>query len=356
MNQARAGMQPLVTIIVRSMARPSLGDALSSIVAQDYSRVEVVIVAASGPDHPAPPATAGMHPVRLVVSEHQLSRPRAANAGLDASSGEWITFLDDDDILLPAHVSGLVAAQRIAGDAKVVYGMANIRLADGSSKRFGKPFAMLELYERNFISLSMSLISRDLLKLGCRFDESFDILEDWDFFLQCAQHTRFHFVARPIYEWYPESGTSRTWHGTGEDEARMAAYRDRIHAKWARAHDALVDRVEPALQQAMALAKAGQLASAEAVCNKLLDYSQNDPFALNLLSMVQRSAGRIDEARRNQELACAIRPDDASLAYNLALLCRAQGDHAAARRHCERAMRGTSPSEAARRLLAELPS
>src|SRR5689334_6768359 len=293
MNQARGGMQPLVTIIVRSMARPSLEAALSSIVAQDYSRIEAVIVAASGPDHPAPPATAGIHPLRFVVPERPLSRPRAANAGLDASSGEWITFLDDDDVLLPWHVLGLVAAQRTAGDAKVVYGMANIRLADGSSERFGKPFAMLELHDRNFISLSMSLVSRDLLNLGCRFDESLDILEDWDFFLQCAQHTRFHFVARPIYEWYPESGTSRTWHGTGEDEARVAAYRDRIHAKWAAAHDALVDRVERALQEAMALAKAGRLASAEAACNRLLDYSQNDPYALNLLSMIQRSAGRI---------------------------------------------------------------
>ncbi len=347
-------MQPLVSVIVRSMARPSLVTALESIGVQDHPRVEAIVVAASGPAHPAPPARAGVHPVRFVPSERPLLRPLAANAGLDAVAGEWITFLDDDDVLLPNHVSGLVAAQRNAGDAKLIYTTARARFSDGSSETIGQPFALIQLYERNFIHLSMSLFSRDLLARGCRFDESLEILQDWDFFLQCAQHTRFHFGPGQTFEWRADVGNAGTGAGRNQDDVRFATFRDRIYAKWAAQHDALADRVEADLRRAALLAQDGELASAEASCREVLGYSENDPFALNLLAMVQRSGGRLVEARGTQELACAVRPHDPSLAYNLALICRMQGDRAAARLHCLKAAAGTPKFAPAQRLLAEL--
>ena len=347
-------MQPLVSVIVRSMARPTLGAALGSIGIQDHPRVEVVVVAASGSGHPDPPNRVGTHPLRLVRSERQASRPQAANIGLAASSGEWITFLDDDDVLDPDHVSSLIGARNRAGVARLIYSPARARLSDGSMLPLGQPFALQQLYERNFIHLSMALFSRELVALGCRFDESLEIFEDWDFFLQCAQHTRFHFEPRATFEWRADIGTAGTGAGVNHDDARFAAFRDRIYAKWARHHDALVDRVGAALQQATELAKRGDCAGAEAACHAVLAYSQNDPYALNLLAMLQRSAGRDAEARRTQELACAVRPGDASLVYNLALICRAQGDLASARAHCERAIREAPQFAAARKLLAEL--
>jgi tetratricopeptide (TPR) repeat protein len=347
-------MQPLVSIIVRSMARPSLVTALESIGAQDHPRIEAIVVAASGPAHPAPRGSAGAHPVRFVRTERSLPRPMAANAGLDAVTGEWITFLDDDDVLMPNHVSGLVSAQRNAGDAKLIYTTARARFFDGSSETLGQPFALIQLYERNFIHLSMSLFSRDLLTSGCRFDESLDILQDWDFFLQCAQHTRFHFEHRQTFEWRADAGNSGTGAGKNQDDERFGVFRDRIYAKWAVQHDALADRVEADLERAAFFAKNGELALAEATCREVLLYSGNDPFALNLLAMVQRSGGDLAGARETQELACMVRPHDSSLAYNLALICRAQGDAVAARLYCLKAAAGTPKFGLAQRLLAEL--
>jgi glycosyltransferase involved in cell wall biosynthesis len=318
-------MLPRVSIVVRSMARASLGEALASIGMQDYERIEAVIVAACGAAHPAPPGAIGNHRVRFVAGETPRSRPQAANAGLDAATGDWITFLDDDDVMLPGHLSGLVAAQRNAPQCNVVYTLARARFADGTTQPVGQPFAPIELFERNFIQLSMALFSRELLVQGCRFDESLDILQDWDFFIQCAQHSHFHFEARQTFEWRAEAGDSGAGAGINQDDTRFAAFRDRIYAKWAARHDALVERVGGGLQRAAALAKAGDFAGAEAICRDVLDFSQNDPFALNLLAMVQRAAGRIDDARATQTLACAVRPHDASLARNLALLNRTPG-------------------------------
>ena len=313
-------MMPLVSVVVRSMARPSLAEALASIAAQDYPRIEAIVVAACGPAHPAPPATAGAHPVRFVAGATARSRPQAANAGLEAAQGDWITFLDDDDLLLSSHVSGLMEAQRNAGECLVVHTLARARFEDGSVETVGHPFAPIELYERNFIHLSMALVSRELVARGCRFDESLEILQDWDFFIQCAQHTRFHFEPRQTFEWRADVGTSGAGGGANQDDARFAKFRDRIYAKWEAQYNALVERVSERLARAGELAKRGDLGAAEAACREVLATSQNDPFALNLLAMLQRSAGRLDDALATQRLACAVRPHDASLAYNLTLL------------------------------------
>ena len=119
-----------------------------------------------------------------VQSESRLARADAADAGMRAAQGDWITFLDDDDVLLPSHISGLVEAQRNAGDCLVVHTLARARFADGSEQTVGQPFAPIELYQRNFIHLSMALVARELVTRGCRFDETLEILQDWDFFIQ----------------------------------------------------------------------------------------------------------------------------------------------------------------------------
>ncbi|MGE5088945.1 MAG: glycosyltransferase [Candidatus Levyibacteriota bacterium] len=338
------------------MARPSLAAALESIAAQDYAPLEAIVVGASGPSHPQPPAAAGAHPLRFVASEVPLSRPQAANRGIDAAHGDWITFLDDDDILYPDHVSGLVGACRRAGMARLVYSAALARLSDGSALPLGQPFALHQLYERNFIHLSMALFSRELVALGCRFDESLEILQDWDFFLQCAQHTSFHFEPQARFEWRADVGNAGTGAGANHDAARFAIFRDRIYAKWAQRHQALAERVAADLERAASLASGGDIAAGERVCREILGYSENDPFALNLLAMMQRSSGRLRDARDTQELACAVRPGDSSFAYNLALLCRDLGDLEAARVHCRRAASGSPPSEPAMRLLRSLAS
>jgi glycosyltransferase involved in cell wall biosynthesis len=313
-------MRPLVSIVVRSMARPSLSEALASIAAQDYQPIEALVVAACGAAHPVPAQTIGNHRLRFVPGEARRSRPQAANAGIDAATGGWITFLDDDDVLLPGHVSGLVDVLRNAGTCNVAYTLARARFADGTTQTVGQPFAPIELYERNYIHLSMALFARELVARGCRFDESLDILQDWDFFIQCAQHTRFHFEPRQTFEWRAEVGNSGAGAGINQDDARFATFRDRIYRKWATRHDALVERVSGGLQRAAGLARTRDFAGAEAICREVLELSQNDPFALNMLAMVQRAAGRVDEARATQALACAVRPHDASLARNLALL------------------------------------
>ena len=329
---------PLVSVIVRSMGRPSLASALASIAAQSYPRIEVVIVGASGPAHPAPATQCGVHAVRFVASAVPLRRPDAANAGLDAAAGEWITFVDDDDRILVEHVAGLVAARGEDPGARVIHSLARAVFANGTVETFGQRCSLLQLYERNFIHLSTVLFSCSLLDEGCRFDPSLDIHEDWDFMLQLAQRTRFRFTPRQTFEWHADAGDSGAGGGRNQDAARFAQFRDQVYAKWTGHHDALLARVQALLQRAGSAAQRGDHADAAAACREVLAVSPNDPWGLNMLAMVERAAGRLAEAAEAQRRAVEVRPQDPDLIYNLALLCRDLGDADGASEHCRRAL------------------
>jgi tetratricopeptide (TPR) repeat protein len=222
---------------------------------------------------------------------------------------------------------------------------------DGRVEKIGRPVALMQLFERSFIHLSAALVSRALVAQGCRFDPQFDILEDWDWFLALAQRTRFAFVPRETFVWNADAGDSGAGGGDNEDNARFARFRDLVYAKWRGTRDALVDRVQPRLQAAAAAAQRGDLAGAQAACNEVLAFSQNDPWALNLLAMIERASGKLTQARATQELAVAVRPGDPDLVYNLALLCREAGDTEAARRYAAHAL-SLAPGAAKYRALA----
>ncbi|MCL2297000.1 MAG: glycosyltransferase [Proteobacteria bacterium] len=345
---------PRVSVIVRSMARESLATALASLAAQTYPNLEILVVAACGPSHPPLEDRAGPHPLRLVTSETRLPRPLAANAGLEAATGEWITFLDDDDEFLPEHIAHLVDATTRADGAGIVHTLAQAVFNDGRREPFGQPFALIELYTRNFIHLSATLISRPLIESGCRFDPSLDIHEDWDFFLQCAQRTTFYFEPLQSYLWYVDAGSSGTAGGRNHDPERFVRFRDRVYEKWQAKHEALIAQVEPLLQDAAAAAQKEEWSEAHAKIEDVLALSFNDPWALNLRAMVARMQGHTAEALETQALATQVRPYDPAFLCNLGQLYLEQGDRQEARACAERALTLQSDYAPGRRLLGQV--
>lgn len=113
--------QPLVSVVIRSMDRPSLQRALASVAAQGYLHIEVITAGACGASHRDLLQTCGPFPLKLRRSDHPLPRAEAANAGLDAARGDWINLLDDDDVFLPEHVSSLMDILSENPDARLAY-------------------------------------------------------------------------------------------------------------------------------------------------------------------------------------------------------------------------------------------
>jgi glycosyltransferase involved in cell wall biosynthesis len=104
------GERGLVSIIIPTYRRlHDLRLAVASALAQTYTNIEVIVVA-DGPDPEVRAALSGLD-ARLHYLELDTNRGPAAarNTGVRASRGEWLTFLDDDDTVLPEKVAACFA-------------------------------------------------------------------------------------------------------------------------------------------------------------------------------------------------------------------------------------------------------
>ena len=110
---------PTISVVVRTKDRPQLlAQALESLAAGTYRRVEVVLVNDGG----KPPSVRDGFPFPVVEVNlpHNLGRAAAANAGVENATGEWVAFLDDDDLAEPEHLATLAGLSAAAG-TRVVY-------------------------------------------------------------------------------------------------------------------------------------------------------------------------------------------------------------------------------------------
>ena len=222
--------QPLFSVIVRAMGRPELAHALDAAAAQTHRPLEIVLVDAANRGI----AMAEHRGVAVrVVRKGVLGRPRAANAGLAAAQGEWIAFLDEDDEIAAEHVAELLASAR-ASTARVAYSRTLLVDAAGRPQRvFGAgPFNRGALLNSNYLAIHSVLFHRSFVDEGCRFDESLEIFEDWDYWLALSARAHFAFTGRATAIYRAAAGQSGAGSGGNLDRDRLLAHRDRLMRKW----------------------------------------------------------------------------------------------------------------------------
>ncbi|MCM2255893.1 MAG: glycosyltransferase family 2 protein [Vicinamibacteria bacterium] len=222
---------PLVSVVVRTLGRASLQVAADSVAAQSWPAIELVVVDAAGQGLQAPDC--GRFPVRVCGAGGRLARAAAANAGLRAAQGRFVILLDDDDWLYPGHVAKLAAALADERVGRAAYsGVEAIGLdVDGTRARqvWDDPFDPLRLLYENFIPIHAMAFARSLVDEGCQFDETLDVLEDWDFWLQVAARTALRHLPG-ITAAYRTPGASGV-HDPNSKAARRAA--ETIVNRWA---------------------------------------------------------------------------------------------------------------------------
>ena len=204
---------PLVSVIIRSMDRPTLSDALDSVALQTYQNIEVVVVDAKGEGHRDIGQWCGRFTLRMFSTGQRLKRSLAANSGLDSANGEYCIFLDDDDLFDPDHIANLIESLNDSKNCSIAYAGVRVESEQGViSGIYNQTFTAARLMAGNFIPIHAALFKRDLIAQGCRFDEDLDSYEDWDFWLQVARKTDFSHTSKvsAIYRTqFGNSGMSR---------------------------------------------------------------------------------------------------------------------------------------------------
>jgi glycosyltransferase involved in cell wall biosynthesis len=100
-----------------------LAEALDSAVEQEYQPTEIVVVDDGSSDRSAD--IAGSYPVRLVQQPNR-GVAEARNAGVAASRGELLAFLDQDDIWLECKVSRQV--DLLDGDPQLGFALCKMEV------------------------------------------------------------------------------------------------------------------------------------------------------------------------------------------------------------------------------------
>jgi glycosyltransferase involved in cell wall biosynthesis len=195
--------KPLVSAIIPTRNRSHcLPRAIESILSQEglgaEFELETIVVDDASTDLTEQVVNrhGGLRYVRLAAHRGVSA---ALNAGIEASAGQFITVLDDDDEWLPHKLHAQVPLLAAHGDIGVVYGQALVRY-EGQERLFPEAgrapsgWVFFDMLLDNFCGIrAATLVRRESLDAVGRFDESLTSCEDFDMSLRLARRFPFHF-------------------------------------------------------------------------------------------------------------------------------------------------------------------
>jgi|GEM_PF-3027376 len=229
---------PDVTIVIPTCNRPQfLRRALASIANQTFRSFEVVVVNDAGSDPSRVIEIARQHfDVRLVTHDHNLGAAAAQNSGLRAARGEVVCILGDDDLFHPHHLQRLWEAYRASEQPIAVYSLGAQAIEDEQGtvlERSVLPcppaFDPMLIQVTNFIPTICLMLPTNALREAGGFDESLEVLEDWDLWIRLSRLVDFHHLPLVTCEYRVRGGRQNM---TTRDVARFDRCLRAIYEKY----------------------------------------------------------------------------------------------------------------------------
>lgn len=115
------------TIIIATAGRPTVAEAVYSILNQDFTADSFEIIVANDGGTPLPPASWMQSEQVQILNTQQRGRSVARNTGAMVARGEYLHFLDDGDVLLPGALNQLWA---LAGRSEAAWLYGGAQLVD----------------------------------------------------------------------------------------------------------------------------------------------------------------------------------------------------------------------------------
>jgi glycosyltransferase involved in cell wall biosynthesis len=204
---------PLVSIIIRTYNEriEFLKEAVKSVQNQTYQNIELIIVE-DGSNFDEIYANelenSNIFAKIKYVSIPKSGRCIAGNVGLENATGEFINFLDDDDLFFADHVEVLVNELVNNPNIGAVYSIAfetRIQILNKNPLKYierdfnvpyAQKFSRVELWQRNYLPIQSVLFRKKLFLEHGGFDKELEYLEDWNLWTRYSLNCDFLLIEK----------------------------------------------------------------------------------------------------------------------------------------------------------------
>lgn len=178
----------LISVVLPTHNRADLVQrAVRSVIAQSYSYWELLVVDdASEDETPNVLSTFTDSRVRVLRREQQGGASATRNTGLAEARGDFVVYLDDDNLMHPHWLKGVAWAFDLHPEALVMIGariiddeLRNQGLGRGGWPQLAPPGFDRDAIARESVADLMQVAHRRELP-GAHFDERIRVVEDWD--------------------------------------------------------------------------------------------------------------------------------------------------------------------------------
>ena len=239
---------PAVSVIIPVFNRAAmLGRTLATVAEQTFRDFEVVIVDDASSDDPAPAieaARAGGLDINYIKFLKNRGVSAARNAGIEAATGDFIAFLDSDDLWMPEKLQRQVDFALTLPDREAVFCLTRTRVRDETGGETIRPAADPDgdlsefLFVHNgFAQCSSFFVSRGIAA-SVKFDETLRQYEDYLFYLAAGRAAGgAHYLPDSLVIWHDDARADRLGRADNRERAErfLAAARDLVTPRARRA-------------------------------------------------------------------------------------------------------------------------
>jgi glycosyltransferase involved in cell wall biosynthesis len=195
--------QPLVSAIIPTFNRAAwIGEAIDSVLAQDYPHIELIVVD-DGSTDTTPQVVQRYQTAVTFIRQPQRGVSAARNQGVAASQGALIAFLDSDDLWLNDKIAMQVALFQQHPELQACYTdeiwiRRGVRVNPKQIHRKFSGWIFHHSLPRCTISPSSIMLRRSQWNRLGGFDERLPACEDYDLWLRLTSSTPVHLIRKQL--------------------------------------------------------------------------------------------------------------------------------------------------------------
>lgn len=197
---------PKVSVIIPNYNYAKyIARTIDSVLAQTYKNLEIIVIDDGSKDNSLEILEGYGEQLKIIRQQNQ-GVSMARNNGAASASGEYVAFLDADDIWLPAKLEKQM--KRFFDDAEVGFVNCAMTLIDPNDQPCGEMNEGIEGYvAKEFLYFekgvvvgagSTGVVARKVFEELGGFDKRLSTAADWDFCYRLATKYKIAFVREPL--------------------------------------------------------------------------------------------------------------------------------------------------------------